>query len=380
MKTQKFFFVLAALLLSTCLLWSIPADAQLGKLKLGVYLDITGPSSSTGTKNLKAIEFAVEQLNAKGGIDGNKIEYVVEDTAGDPKAAAALARKLAANPEIVALIGPVRTSEFVAVTPLLERLQILSLSPASAGTMTFNKWTFRDTTPAPVMIPPLVKKLKEALNIKRAAVINPIDDDWAKDGGRLFVEACKANDIEVVSHEIYRTKDTDFSAQLTKIKAANPELIFISALSNEGSLILSQAKKMGIKSYFAANTNFPDNPDDWFKQSGGASVGCITGTAFLIGPHNNAMQKEFIENFRKKYGSDPTTTHVAGYDAVLLIVNACKNANSTTDRKKVDAALGSTKDFQGIGGTYTYKGMGDAERELTWVVGNDKGGLDVWKP
>jgi branched-chain amino acid transport system substrate-binding protein len=347
---------------------------------LGVYLDLTGPSSSTGKKNLRAVEFAVEQLNAKGGIGGNKIECVVEDTAGDSKAAAALARKHAANPEIVALIGPVRTSEFVAVTPLLESLQILSLSPASAGTAAFNKWTFRDTTPAPVMIPPLMKKIKAALKVKRAAVINPIDDDWAKDGGRLFVEGCKANEIEVVAQEIYRTKDTDFSAQLTKIKAANPEIMLISALSSEGSLILSQAKKMGIKTHFAANTNFPDNPDDWFRQSGGASVGCITGTAFLISPDNDAMQKEFVENYRKKFGEDPTTTHVAGYDAVLLIVDACKRANSTTDRNRVRDALGSTNNFKGIGGTYTYKNMGDAERQLTWVVGNDKGGLTVWKP
>jgi branched-chain amino acid transport system substrate-binding protein len=380
MKTQKFFLALAILFLSICLLGSTPAHAQLGKLKLGVYLDLTGPSSSTGKKNLRAVEFAVEQLNAKGGIGGNKIECVVEDTAGDSKAAAALARKHAANPEIVALIGPVRTSEFVAVTPLLESLQILSLSPASAGTAAFNKWTFRDTTPAPVMIPPLMKKIKAALKVKRAAVINPIDDDWAKDGGRLFVEGCKANEIEVVAQEIYRTKDTDFSAQLTKIKAANPEIMLISALSSEGSLILSQAKKMGIKTHFAANTNFPDNPDDWFRQSGGASVGCITGTAFLISPDNDAMQKEFVENYRKKFGEDPTTTHVAGYDAVLLIVDACKRANSTTDRNRVRDALGSTNNFKGIGGTYTYKNMGDAERQLTWVVGNDKGGLTVWKP
>jgi branched-chain amino acid transport system substrate-binding protein len=92
------------------------------------------------------------------------------------------------------------------------------------------------------------------------------------------------------------------------------------------------------------------------------------------------MQKEFVENYRKKYGEDPTTTHVAGYDAVLLIADACKRANSTTDRNKVRDALGSTNNFKGIGGTYTYKNMGDAERVLTWVVGNDKGGLDVWRP
>lgn len=380
MKIRISILVLAILLIPLYPLWSVPAYAQLGKLKLGIYLDLTGPSSTTGNKNLKCAEFAVEQLNAKGGIGGKKIEYVVEDTAGDSKAAAALARKLAADPAIVALIGPVRTSEFVAITPLLESLQILSISPASAGTMTFNQWTFRDTTPASVMIFPKMRKIKEALKIKRAAIINPIDDDWAKDGGRLYLQACKENNIEVVTHEIYRTKDTDFSAQLTKIKAANPEIILISALTNEGSLILSQGKKMGIKSYFAANTNFADNPDDWWKQSGGASVGCITGTAFLIGPHNDAVQKEFVENFRKKYRDDPTTTHVAGYDAVLLIVDACKRAISTTDRKKVRDALGFTKNFNGIGGSYTYKTMGDSERELTWVVGNNKGGLDVWKP
>ncbi|MEW6263574.1 MAG: ABC transporter substrate-binding protein [Thermodesulfobacteriota bacterium] len=380
MKTRKSFIILAALVLSICLFLSIPAFSNADSIKLGVYLDLTGASSSTGIKNLKAIEFAAETLNAKGGINGSTIELVKEDTAGDAKAAAALVRKLAADSKIVALIGPVRTSSFVAVAPLVENLKIVSFSPASAGTMDFNNWTFRNTTPAPVMIPPLMRKIKSALNVKTAAVINPIDDDWAKDGGRLFDEACEANGIKIVAHEIYRTKDTDFSAQLTKINNANPAIILISALSNEGSLILSQAAKMGIKAHFAANTNFADNPDDWWRQSGGASVGCLTATAFLIGPDLEPMQKDFVANFRKIFGEDPTTTHVAGYDAILLLADACKRANSTTDRQKIRDALGATDKFKGMGGLYTYKNKGDAERVLTWAAGNVKGGLDVWKP
>jgi len=338
------------------------------KIKIAVLLPVTGALSIYTEKNVRGVKMAVDDINVAGGIMGQQVEFFVEDTAGNPGQASALVKKVSADKDVLAIIGPGTTGSTVAVGPALEECKIPAISPMSQGDMTFNQWTFRSTWYTPLWVPDLIRIVKQKMDVKTAAMTYAIDDDWSKSQMQWFKKTCEEVGIKLVANEGYRTKDTDFSAQLTKIRAAKPDILIFSGLIKEGSLIVVGARRLGINAKLVGGAGAAD-PKKWHELTEGLSDGMITATPFWY-KSKRPMVKRFVEKYAQQYGGEIPTEHVAfAYDAMILIADSATRAKTTDDRSALRDALGKTKDIELIcGEKVSYTDRGDAVKEPTWVI------------
>ncbi|MCK4791007.1 MAG: ABC transporter substrate-binding protein, partial [Desulfobacteraceae bacterium] len=255
----------------------------------------------------------------------------------------------------------------MACSPLAERYKIAAISPWSIGAWPggFNDWTFRNTMPDSASVPALMKAAKEKFGINRCAIMYDYTDDWSVQCIPIFRNACKAAGIEIpLPPQSYARGDIDYSAQLTKIKPTNPDGIFMPAQVREGSLIVSQSRKLGIKARFLGTSGFISA--DGLCQAGPAAEGTASVRTF----HYKSSRPEFIQFYKRLKQKYPkkdieSYTSVTGYDAIMLLVNAAKRAGITPPitpekRKALRDALASTSGLKLASGTFTYKGSGDA--------------------
>lgn len=167
--------------------------------------------------------------------------------------------------------------------------------------------------------------------------------------------------VEVIDVETFGSKDTDFSAQLTKIQAANPDVICIAGLYQEGALIVKKAREMGMKQPIIGNNGF--NSPAYIEQAGAAAEGTLVAT-----PWNAERQTEKAQHFRKafkeKYGHEPDQFSAQAYDAIYVMHEAAEKSGSTTDRKKFRDALAQIKDFEGATGKFQFDEHRDPKMDL----------------
>lgn len=354
-----------------CLVIVVPsgsfAQSSKGSIKFGTVLALTGTIAATGAETKRGMLTAVDEVNKGwGGVNGRPIEIVFEDDANVKTQATAVFRKLAEEKDILAITLS-STGCSMAMSPLCERYRIAGISPWSIGSWPggFNDWTFRNTIPDTVMVPELLKAAKEKFGIKRAAMMFDYTDDWSVQGVPIFRDACKNAGIEVaLPPQSYARGDTDYSAQLTKIKAANVDGIFMPAQVQEGSLIVSQSRKLGITARFLGTSGYISTQG--LGQAGEAADGTLAMLAFHPGS-KKAAWVNFHNRFKKLYPNEKVHSYcdVCGYDVVLLLADSAKRAKivppiTPEKRKALRDALASTAGFEGATGVFNYKGSGDA--------------------
>jgi len=322
------------------------------KVQVGAILSLTGAAAPYGQDNLRGIQVAQEVINEKGGINGKTFEIDVQDSAGDPAQAVTLTQRFAADANTVAIIGPTRTGETVAVAKLLPNLQIPMMSVGSTGDWKsaggeFNDWTFRSTRVDTNLIEPLMLEARDRFNIKRIAILYTANDDYSISVQPVYERASQM------------TGDADRSAQLTKIMAENPDGLILNTLSSDAPTIADQARRLGFKGRFIGTAGF-SNPATWNLAGPNVLEGTLTADNFFPGSEKTSV-REFMARYKKKFGADPPAYAAYAYDGVMLVAEAIKNASSN-DRKSVREALGSISNFDGVLGTLTYHGKGDAEK------------------
>ena len=190
---------------------------------------------------------------------------------------------------------------------------------------------------------------------------------------QFYLEACKKLGLEVVADETFADKDTDFSAQLTKIQAANPDVIAVAGLYQEGALIVKKAREMGMNQYVLAGNGF--NSPEYIKQAGEAADRTVVAT-----PWNPERKTDKAQNFRKayvaKYGHEPDQFAAQAYDAMYVLHQAVEQSGTTTDRKKFRDTLAKISDFEGATGKFAFDENRDPKMDL--AVLEVKGGK--WVP
>ncbi len=336
-------------------------------IKFGVILALSGTIADTGVETKRGMLTAVDVVNEDwGGVNGHPIELVFEDDANVKTQSTAVFRKLAGRKDILAITIS-STGCSMACSPLAERYKIAAISPWSIGSWPggFNAWTFRDTIPDTAAVPALMMAAKEKFGIKRCGMMFDYTDDWSVQGVPIFRNACKAAGIEIpLSPQSYARGDTDYSAQLTNIKVADVDGIFMPAQVREGSLIVSQSRKLGVKARFLGTSGYISTQG--LCQAGEAAEGTLAVLAFHP-QSKKAAYKTFYAKFKKKYPKEEVHSYcdVCGYDVILLLANAVKNAGikppiTEEKRKALRDALASTSGFEGATGTFNYKGSGDA--------------------
>ncbi|WP_458414908.1 ABC transporter substrate-binding protein [Schinkia sp. CFF1] len=331
--------------------------------KIGVVSYITGPGAGYGEAITNGLKLAQEEINAKGEV---KLDLVIEDSAGKQEQALSAAQKLINSDNVTALIGPTLSTEMNVVGPEadLAGVPTLGTSTTAQGIPEIGDYVFRDSIPETLAIPAAMQKAVDKFAVKKVAIMYGNDDVFTKSGFDTMKATAEKMGLEVLTIETFQKGQSDYNAQLTKIKSLNPDLILCSALYNEGAVIMDQARKMGITVPFVGGNGF--NSPEVIKIAGDAANGLIVATPWFGGKEDAKVQ-EFVKKYKEKFGKDPDQFAAQAYDGLYLVAEAVKNAGSD-DRDAVRDALAATKDFQGILGKMSFDKVGDIVMDPTVLV------------
>jgi branched-chain amino acid transport system substrate-binding protein len=245
---------------------------------------------------------------------------------------------------------------------------VLGVSNTAGGITEIGDYVFRDSLPESAVIPNTIKVAKAKLGLKKVALMYGNDDAFTKAGYDVFQKSLQANGIQILTTETFAKGDTDFSAQLTKIKGLNPDAIVVSALAEEAAGIMSQARGLGIQATFIGGNGF--NSPQLIKLAGQASEGAISGAAWLVSS-DVPKNKAFVQAYHAKYNTDPDQFAAQAYAGTNLIATAIKNAGST-DHKAIRDALANIKNFDSVLGTFSFQNREPQHTPIVQIVKNGK--------
>ncbi|MCX8501405.1 MAG: ABC transporter substrate-binding protein, partial [Alphaproteobacteria bacterium] len=332
---------LAALALAAGLaFYQPPAQAAENDINLGAVEALSGPASRYGVSIQNGLKLAMEEVNQKGLLNGRKIAIQFEDSAGAKDQAVDAARKLIASAKVKLLIGPTLSNEMFAVGPVVNerKIPIIGTSNTAKGITTNLPFVFRTSLPESAVVPVTLRKSQKRLGYSKVAILYANDDAFSIASYEAFKAALDAAKIEIVATETFGNKDTDFSAQLTKIKAAKPDCIIPAALVEPVAGILLQARQMGMTPGMCILSGNGANSPKLMELAGPAAEGLIVGTPWFIGK-KDAVNQKFIAAYGQKYnGALPDQFAAQAYDTLFLIAAAVTRAGSD-DPEKLRQAL-----------------------------------------
>jgi branched-chain amino acid transport system substrate-binding protein len=313
-----------------------------GTIKLGAIQPISGQVSAYGTQTRDAIMMAVAEINAKGGVLGKKIEMIVEDDEASPDKTMNALKKLVAKDKIVGFVGALTSKCSLAVTQYAQAKKVIMISPSStndtvtdAGDYIFRA-CYKDSFQGQVV----AQFSYEALKAKKAAIIYDITNDYSKGLTINFTEKFKALGGAVVATESYSTGDKDFKAQLTKIKATNPDVLLIPDYYSTISLIAKQVRAQGL--------NIPmvgaDGWDEITNNAGDEVLDCYYSNHYHPEAKDLDVQN-FVKKFSAKYKITPNALAALGYDATYILAEAIQKAGSTNPEKVKVAMMKTNRKF-----------------------------------
>lgn len=355
--------VLTALVLGTVLAGLAAGcgggEKKADTIKVGANLEMTGGSASYGISSKNAIELAFKEINEKGGINGKQLELVVADNKSEAAEATNAMQKLVSQDNVVAVIGPNLSSSVIAASAINNSAKVLDIAPmatnpyvtvdqASGKTKDFNYRTcFIDPFQGTVM----AKFATAELGVGNAAVLIDNSSDYAKGLAQFFKENFVKEGGAVTAEESYLQKDTDFKATLTKIKATNPDFLYVPGYYQEVGLIVKQARELGMNMPIAGGDGW-----DSAKMPEIAGAAALNNTYFssLYSPEDSSdINKNFVAAYEKAYGQKPDVFAALSYDSALLVAEAIKNAGST-EPAKISEALAKINGFSGVSGSVTF--------------------------
>ena len=368
-RITTFAFVLAIVLLivglSACdqiqqLL--LPATPQMEELSeeilIGVVLPVTGRlSSAFGVPMGTGFELALEEIN-NSQLGRRSIKFIIEDDQSTVEGADEAYNKLIHQDGVPVILGPATSSQASAVFPIAQENQVVAFSPTSAarGLSAIGDFVFRAALTTDVLIPSGIETTSAKLGYKKAATMYDESDVFSTDSDEAVREALVANDVEVLITETFQGGDTDFSAQLTRIRDVNPDVIFISALSPEKPGILTQGRQFGIPDsvpFVIRTLTIAD-----VQAAGDAAEGAITFVGWASTADTPGNQ-DFVQNYSAKYGVEPSNYAARSYAALHILAEAIADAQST-DSTAIRDALANITDFDTVFGKFSFDVVGDA--------------------
>jgi branched-chain amino acid transport system substrate-binding protein len=315
---------------------------------------------------------AVDEINAAGGILGKKIRVQVEDDGGKPSEARSAVEKLITQDNVLAVLGEVASSRSIAGASVCQSHRVPMLSPASTNPQvtTRGDYIFRICFTDDFQGEVMARFAREKLGLRRVAVFYDMKNDYSVGLKTFFEKTFEELGGQVVSEQSYSERDTDFKAQLTSIKARNPEAIFIPGYYTEAGLIARQARELGIKQPLMGGDGW-DFPG-LTKIAGKAVEGCYFSTHFSVDDLSEKVQR-FVKDYRKRTGKDPDAMAALGYDAAKVMADAIRRA-ARLDPKAVRDALAQTRNFAGITGTITIDENRNARKRavILQIVGSTR--------
>jgi branched-chain amino acid transport system substrate-binding protein len=336
--------------------------------KIGVISYLSGPGAAYGEAITSGLKLAQKEINEKYK-DQLQIELKIEDSAGKQEQALSSAQKLMNSENVLAIIGPTLSTEMKVVGPEadLNGVPIMGTSTTADGIPQIGDYVFRNSLPEALAIPASMKKVVDKYNVKKVALFYGNDDVFTKSGYDVMNKVAQEMGLEIVATETFQKGQADYKAQLTNIKAAQPDAVLTSALYNEGAVIMDQARKMGIDVPFVGGNGF--NSPKVIEIAGAASEGLIVATPWF-GDKQDPKVQEFVAKYEQEYGKKPDQFAAQAYDALYIMAEALLKAGEA-DRDKLRDALAGIQNFEGVLGTFSFDAEGDVVMEPTVLVIKD---------
>ncbi|TGE39037.1 branched-chain amino acid ABC transporter substrate-binding protein [Desulfosporosinus fructosivorans] len=322
-------------------------------IKIGFLGAKTGDVAIYGLNTLKGLNMAIAELN-KDGVLGRQVQLVEEDNAGQKDQAINITNKLISQDKVVAIIGDPTTGITRVAGSIANTKKTVIISAGATGTnvVEIGPYVFRDTLLDTIAAPATMKYVIQEKNWKNVALITSKNNDYSVSLSKIFSDAIVANGGKVAIEEFIQDKDTDFSGQITKIKAVNPDVIVFSGYYTEGALIMKKAREVGIKAVMVGGDGLQG--DDLMKIGGDAVEGSISYAGFSPEQPTPNTEK-FINAYKAKYNNElPDLFAAQGYDALMLVAKAIKDATSAEPEKFKDT-LAATKNYDGVSGTISFQ-------------------------
>src|SRR3989441_3963761 len=304
----------------------MPATAQ-GPIRIGASLSLTGTYAKLGKNQHEGYQLCIKELNAKGGLLGRKLDLVMYDDQSLPPTAVRLYEKLITEDKVDAVMGPYSSPVSEAAVNVTEKYKKVMVAPLAATTSIFKKgrkYIFMVISPAEGYLEGLVDMAAKR-GLKTVAVVNE-DTLFSKAAASGAVELAKKKGMQVVFTEAYPKGNTDFSALLTKLKAANPDVLAASTYFDDAVAVTRQMKELNVNPKMYGITVGGDLPEfyDLLKQNAEYIYGATQWEEALPYPGN----KEFVEAYRKEFGREPVYHSAAGYAGCVIYLEAIKRAGS----------------------------------------------------
>ncbi len=334
---------------------STAGTAAGGDIKVGVVLDITGAGATLGVPERQTIEMLAEQVNAQGGINGRKIKLFIEDNQSKEDVAATATNKLVNSEKVDILIGASRTGPSMAMRPIAERAEIPMVSlAANAAIVEGSKWVFKTAQNDRVVLEKMVDDMK-AKNVHKVAVARDASG-FGEGIPEMLTEIGKAAGIDVVRVEKFAPDATDFTSQITNLRAANADAILIWGIPPAAGVAQKAAVQLGVnvpiyQSHGIGNQAFLDTAGDSANGLRAPLGRMLVADQLKDDDPQKPVVTKFIADFKAKYNANPSTFAGHAYDGFMISVEALKKAG--TDKAKLRDALEGINKWPGVSGVFT---------------------------
>jgi branched-chain amino acid transport system substrate-binding protein len=328
------------------------------EITVGASFELTGNVANYGKSTLSGFKMAIDEINKAGGVNGKQIKVVESDNKSEPAEAGNAVTKIVTKDKVVAVVGPATSGCVSAADPIVTGSKVPLIAPcATAPGVTVGKdgkakpFIFRACFIDPFQGQVMATFADKTLHVKKVAILYDSSSDYSKGLAQVFEETLKKNGGQVVAKEAFLSKDIDFKAALTKIKATNPEAIYVPGYYEEVSKIVKQTRELGLNVPMLGSDGW-DSPKLAEIAGGAALNNCYFSSAFSADDKSESVQK-FIKGYKAMYQKDPDVFAMQGYNAGLILADALKRAG-TTDGTKLAAAIAATKDLPVASGKLTF--------------------------
>lgn len=373
-KNSKVFWgvlgISISLLLSSC---AKKGDVVL----LGEYGSLTGVTATFGKSTQRGIQMALDEINQAGGIEGKLFEIIVEDDQSKPEEAATAVKKLVNQDKVLLVLGEVASSRSLAGAPICQEAKVPMITPSSTNPKVtqLGDYIFRVCFIDPFQGEVMAKFARNTLKVTKAAILKDIKNDYSVGLADFFTQTFEQLGGKVIAEESYSEGDIEFRAQLTALKAKNPEVIFIPGYYTEVGLIARQARDLGITVPLTGGDGW-DSPR--LMEIGGEALENTYYSNHYTPEDPRPEIQNFISEYKKRYNEIPDAMAPLGYDAARIAFDAIKRSsileeenikkayadnpkarslmdaiNTEINRRKIRDAIAQTKDFTGVTGVIT---------------------------
>jgi branched-chain amino acid transport system substrate-binding protein len=335
-----------------------------GNIQIGMLAPLTGSGASFGASQRDGVQLALDEINAKGGINGRKIDLIIEDTKTEPPVSVTAVNKLIYQSKVPVIIGSAASLDVPAYMDKLEEAHIPQIVPVAVLpkiTEGNAKWTFRSAMNDKIAATKMAEFVVNELQAKKISLL--IEDSAFGGTGLIFADRAEQLGVKPLTVEKFKRGDLDMSAQLIKIKNLGTTHIQFWGYYADYAQVAKQMKDLGIQAKLMGNQA---PVTDKTIELGGQAVEGVLNICLFVPTSDDPDIQGFTHNFQTKYGRLPDTWAAQSYDGMYILAEALRQGG--TDSQKIRDALAATKDFKGVTGTITFNSKGDAEFRGTSIV------------